>query len=205
MSGGSAKPKRRKAAGPSLRYEYRPGRPAFGAKRRMTVGEKVFGCLVLPGFVLLILPLAFFEMHWGHDVWGELAPGWPGGAYAFAATVGALAPLIFLVWVIPLTRTTWKKSKPRSLAWAAASLPGLAACYLVAGVIGAYARPKRRSDWDSECYSVGGPCWTHEQYPYLWGGGACRDASRDRAADRCGHEVQRQVRFVCGDFRARSG
>ncbi|GAA3496054.1 hypothetical protein GCM10019016_031550 [Streptomyces prasinosporus] len=134
----------------------------------MTPGEKALGCLVLPGFVLLILPPVFFKMHWGHDVWGGVASGWPGGAYAFAATVGALVPLALLAWVVPLTRMNWRKSRPRSLAWVVASLPGLAACYLAAGVINAYARPKRRSDWDSACYDEGGPCWTHEQYPYLW-------------------------------------
>lgn len=169
MSGGSAKPGRRKAAGPSLRYEHRPGRPSTGTgRRRMTVGDRVFGCLVLPGFLLLILPLVFIDMRWGHDIWGGLAPGWPGGAYAFAGTIGALVPLVFLAWVLPLSRMKWKQSKPRSLAWAAASLPGLACCYLVAGVIVAYARPKRRANWDGECYREGGPCWAHEQFPYLW-------------------------------------
>lgn len=54
----------------------------------MSVGEKVFGCLVLPVFVPLILPLVAIYMNWGHDIWGTIAPAWPGGAYAFAATVG---------------------------------------------------------------------------------------------------------------------
>ncbi|MEU5892796.1 hypothetical protein ABZ835_39050 [Streptomyces sp. NPDC047461] len=170
MSGGSAKPKRRKAAGSALRYEHRPGRPSSPIAK-MSVGEKVFGCLVLPVFVLLILPLVAIDMNWGHDIWGTLAPAWPGGAYAFAATVGALAPLAFGAWVAPLTRMKWKESKPRSPAWVVASLPGLAACYLVAGVIGTYGRPKRRSNWDSDCFSTGGPCWVHERYPYLWAAG----------------------------------
>ncbi|MCT7352115.1 hypothetical protein N4P33_07995 [Streptomyces sp. 15-116A] len=170
MGGGSAKPGRRKAAGPALRYEHRPGRPsAEGGKKKMTVGEKVFGCLVLPGFGVLLLPLVFFEMHWAHTVWGSVAPAWPGGAYAFAASVGALAPLVLVAFAAPLYRMNWKKSRVRSLAWAVASLPGLAGCYLVTGFIfSATFRPKRRSDWDADCYREGGTCWVHEEYPFLW-------------------------------------
>ncbi|WP_329336071.1 hypothetical protein OG866_18545 [Streptomyces sp. NBC_00663] len=165
MSSGSARPKRRKAAGAALRYEHVPGRPSSGAgKRRTTVGDRVFGCLVLPVFVALIMPLVFFDMYWSHDVWGDLAPAWPGGTYAFAATVGAVAPLAFLAWAAPLTRMEWKKSKQRSLSWAAASLPGLAACYLIAGVIHGAWRPKR-SRRHGDCYTEGGPCRLHEQHP----------------------------------------
>ncbi|MBR8643165.1 hypothetical protein KEF29_37160 [Streptomyces tuirus] len=167
MSGGSAKPKRRKAAGAALRYEHRRGRPAVGRPKRPDWGCAV-GCAVIPGVFVLLTPLYFFDMYWGHDLWSDLAPTWPGGAYAFAATVGALVPLVFLLWVWPLTRMNWKKSKPRSLGWAAASLPGLAAGYVVAGVIMATTRPKRRRDWDSGCYSEGGSCWVHVHYPWLW-------------------------------------
>ncbi|MFF7042562.1 hypothetical protein ACIP4T_14725 [Streptomyces massasporeus] len=131
-------------------------------------GERLFGCLVLPGFVALLMPLVLFDMYWGHELWGDVAPAWPGGVYAFAGTVGALVPVVFFAWVAPLTRMNWKKSKPRSLAWVAASLPGLAACYLVAGVIATTARPKRRRNWDADCYSEGGPCWVHVHYPWLW-------------------------------------
>lgn len=168
MSGSSAKPKRRKAAGPALRYEHRPGRPPSLRRVKTSVGERLFGCMVLPGFVLLLMPLVFFDMYWGHGLWGDLAPIWPGGAYVFAGCVGLLVPLVFLAWVFPLTRMNWKKSKPRSLAWAVASLPGLAAGYLVAGVISTTVRPKRRRNRDADCYSEGGPCWVHVHYPWLW-------------------------------------
>lgn len=70
--------------------------------------------------------------------------------------------------IAPLTRMRWKKSKARSLAWAAASLPGLATSTLFLIVIFAMWRPKRRRDWDGSCYGEGGPCWVHEQYPYVW-------------------------------------
>jgi hypothetical protein len=167
VSGSSAKPKRRKAAGSALRYEHRPGRQTADrpGKRDWSCA---FGCAVLPGFVVLLMPLVLFDMYWGHELWGDVAPAWPGGGYAFAATVGALVPVVFLAWVAPLTRMNWKKSKPRSLAWAVASLPGLAAGYLVAGVISTTARPKRRRNWDYDCYREGGPCWVHVHYPWLW-------------------------------------
>ncbi|MFC9679163.1 hypothetical protein [Streptomyces sp. NPDC056948] len=167
MSGESAKPKRRKAAGSALRYEHRPGRPNADGPEKRGRGC-LWACVVLPGFVVLLMPLVLFDMYWGHELWGDFAPAWPGGGYAFAATVGALLPLVFLAWAAPLTRMNWKKSKARSLAWAAASLPGLAAGYLVAGVISTTARPKRRRGWDADCYSEGGPCWVHVHYPWLW-------------------------------------
>jgi hypothetical protein len=167
MSKTSAKPKRRKAAGPALRYEHRPGRP-LARRVKTSVGDRLFGCVVLPGFVVLLMPLVLFDMYWGHELWGDFAPAWPGGAYAFAGTVGALVPVVFFAWVAPLTRMNWKRSKRRSLAWVAASLPGLAACYLVAGVIATTARPKRRRNWDADCYREGGPCWVHVHYPWLW-------------------------------------
>jgi hypothetical protein len=64
--------------------------------------------VVLPGFVALLMPVVLFENYWGHELRGEVAPAWPGGAYAFAGTVGALAPLVFLAWVLPLFRMDWK-------------------------------------------------------------------------------------------------
>ncbi|MFF7310274.1 hypothetical protein [Streptomyces sp. NPDC008137] len=167
MSGGSAKPKRRKAAGPALRYEHRPGRQNAGQRKKRD-WSCLGGCLGLLGFAALLMPLVFFKVYWGHELWGEVAPAWPGGGYAFTATVGALVPLVFLAWAAPLTRMNWKRSKARSLALVAASLPGLAACYLAAGVISATIRPKRRRDWDYDCYSQGGPCWVHVHYPWLW-------------------------------------
>ncbi|WP_328342162.1 hypothetical protein OG873_25000 [Streptomyces violaceus] len=109
--------------GSALRYEHRPGRPNADQPEKRGWGC-LWACVVLPGFVVLLMPLVLFDMYWGHGLWGEVAPAWPGGGYGFAATVGALVPLVFLAWVAPLTRMNPKKSKPRSLAWAAASLLG---------------------------------------------------------------------------------
>ncbi|MFJ9670792.1 hypothetical protein ACIRP5_08340 [Streptomyces sp. NPDC101221] len=134
MSGrGSARPKRRRAAGPALRYEHRrDGRSSVrrsDSRRRGRGGP--FGCLgaigALAAFLALLLPLVFVDMRWGHRVWGGLAPAWPGGGYGFGATLGALLPLTFAALVAPLTRMKWRTSRPRSLAWAVAGLPGLVA------------------------------------------------------------------------------
>ncbi|MFE1247555.1 hypothetical protein [Streptomyces sp. NPDC058766] len=79
-----------------------------------------------------------------------------------------MLPLVFLAWVVPLTRMRWKRSRACAVVWAVASLPVLAAEYLVAGTIGATWRPKRRRDWDGDCYREGGACWVHGHYPWLW-------------------------------------
>jgi hypothetical protein len=119
-------------------------------------------------FVGGLVGLVISAQTWGPTIWGDIAPGWPGGGYGFAVTVGGLGALAVAAMIAPLTRMRWKKSKARSLAWAAASLPGLAASALFLVVIFGMWRPKRRRDWDGDCYSEGGPCWVHEQYPYVW-------------------------------------
>ncbi|MCH5676641.1 hypothetical protein [Streptomyces gilvus] len=133
MGTSSRRPGRRRAAGGALRYEHRPGRPR--EEQREERGNWLFGCLPIPVFLLLIAPLMFIERFWGHGIWGDLASSWPGGAYAFAATVGACLPLAFAAFVAPLTRMDWKAGRLRSLTWAIGSLPGLGAGYLIAGVI----------------------------------------------------------------------
>ncbi|MFJ6069863.1 hypothetical protein ACIQFU_03305 [Streptomyces sp. NPDC093065] len=171
MGGGSAKPGRRRAAGPALRYEHRrDGRSSVrppGSRR----GGVVSGCLLVVGsvaaFLALIGPLVAIDMRWGHRAWGDVAPAWPGGVYAFGATLGALLPLTAAALVAPLTRMKWRRSRLRSLARVLAALPGLAAGWLVLGVIGASWRPRERRDWDGACYREGGACWVHERFPYL--------------------------------------
>jgi hypothetical protein len=134
----------------------------------MSKREVAVAWLVVLTFVAALVTLAIAEETWGPTIWGDIAPGWPGGGYAFTGSVGAAVPLALAALIAPLTRMNWKKSKARSLTWAAASLPGLAACTLFLFVILATWRPKRRRDWDYECYSKGGSCWVHAQYPYVW-------------------------------------
>ncbi|MGW7257000.1 hypothetical protein [Streptomyces sp. NPDC054834] len=166
MSGGSGKPKRGKAAPASLRYEH-GRRPVVPAKKRDWGG---CGFILLPvlGFLALVVPMVMADHSWGDRVWGEVAPGWPGGAYVFAVTVGAVVPLALAAVIAPLSRMKWKAGKVRSLLWTAAALPGFAACWLLSFVILKTTRPKRRWDWDDECYSRGNACWVHEQYPWIW-------------------------------------
>jgi hypothetical protein len=174
---GSSRPGRRRAAGPALRYEHRrDGRPSAGENGSRRAGPgRLVGCLgavgVVAAFLVLLLPLVLVDMRWGHRAWGGLAPAWPGGGYAFGATLGALLPLTFAALVAPLTRMKWRTGRLRSLAWAVAALPGLVAGWLVLGLIGATWRPKDRRDWDGVCDRRGGACWVHEQFPYLWGVG----------------------------------
>lgn len=168
MSGGSARPKRGKAAPAALRYEHR-GRPPAGApaKKRDWSGCG-FSLLLVSGFLALVVPMASAEDSWGGRVWGEVAPGWPGGAYVFAATAGAVVPLALAAVIAPLTRMNRKAGRVRSLFRAAAALPGFAACWLLSVVILGTTRPRRRRNWDSECHGRGRPCWVHEQYPWIW-------------------------------------
>ncbi|NGO12189.1 hypothetical protein G5C60_32435 [Streptomyces sp. HC44] len=114
-----------------------------------------------------IVGLVISAQTWGPTIWGDIAPDWPGGGYGFAGTAGGLGALAVAAMIAPLTRMRWKKSKARSLAWAAASLPGLAASMLFLVVIFGAWRPKKRNRSYS-CSSEGGPCWVHEQYPYVW-------------------------------------
>ncbi|MFJ3337452.1 hypothetical protein [Streptomyces sp. NPDC086766] len=167
MGGGSAKPKRRKAAAAALRYEHGKGRPA--APRKKERGAScLFACLVVLGFTALLLPMVMMTRAYGRDIWGGLAPAWPGGGYAFAATVGALVPVALGSVIAALVRTNWRESKARSLGWVAAALPGLAACWVFGIVIGSTTRPKHRRDWDAGCYARGGGCWVHAHYPFVW-------------------------------------
>ncbi|GAB2876615.1 hypothetical protein GCM10027074_50830 [Streptomyces deserti] len=126
------------------------------------------GCLILLAVMALIVAQAMAEQVWAEEVWGGLALSWPGGGYGFAAAVGVLAPWALASFVAPLTRISSKESRVRSLGWALAALPGLAACWLLSAVILSTFRPQHRSDWGSDCYSQGGPCWVHEQFPFLW-------------------------------------
>ncbi|MEY2242575.1 hypothetical protein AB8A21_06450 [Streptomyces sp. BF23-18] len=167
---GSAKPKRRRAAGAALRYEHVRQRPSAWAqaRERASRGEGFGGCLILLAAMAAFAGFALMVMTWGSELWGGTAPAWPGDGYGFAATVGAVLPLGLAAVIVTLDRMKWKTSPLRSLGWMLASLPGVAACFLWAVVVFAAFRPKHRRDWDSACYSRGNPCWVHAEYPYVW-------------------------------------
>lgn len=166
---GSGRPKRGRAARGGLRYEHRPGRPAGAVNTRNRGQGRLFGCVTFPvAFLALLAPVLYLDTVWGKDIWARLAPAWPGGAYAFAGCVGALVPLVFLAFVAPLTPMNWERSRLTSLARVLAALPGLAAGWLVAGVVAATWRPRHRRDWNGSCRARGGPCWVHDTYPLLW-------------------------------------
>ncbi|MEV8036618.1 hypothetical protein [Streptomyces sp. NPDC086182] len=166
---GSAKPKRQRAAGAALRYEHVRQRPSGeGEKKKAPRGETFVSCLFLLAAMAAFVGFALLVMAWGSELWGHVAPASPGTGYGFAAGVGALLPLGVAAMIATLSRMNWKRSPLRSLGWAAASLPGVAAFFVWAVVFFATFRPKHRRDWDSRCYSQGGPCWLHEEYPWVW-------------------------------------
>ncbi|MFE0175298.1 hypothetical protein ACFWZ2_23555 [Streptomyces sp. NPDC059002] len=169
--GGSTRRTRRRAAGPALRYDHVPGartREQAEARREpwgRRLYDKLFGVLVFLAVLATVAVFALADMAWGETLWGDLAPAWPGGGYGFSVTTGLLAPPAVVAIAAPLKGIDWKADKARSLARAAAALPGAAlSCLLLLICLGAF-RPRRNRDFD--CYSHGEPCWVHEQYPYL--------------------------------------
>ncbi|WP_406332122.1 hypothetical protein [Streptomyces sp. NBC_00203] len=167
---GSARPKRRRAAAPALRYEHTRERPPSSwqrAKEKMSKGEVLFAWLFVLSIIGAFVSFGFTTETWGPDLWGDIAPGWPGGGYGFAVTVGTALPLAVAAAITPLLRMNWKKSRARSLARVAATVPGLAAILFCLIVVFASGRPIRRSRHPG-CWRRGNPCWIHDQYPYIW-------------------------------------
>ncbi|MER5384213.1 hypothetical protein ABT040_28725 [Streptomyces sp. NPDC002688] len=167
---GSAKPKRRRAAGAALRYEHVRQRPSAWqqAKEKTSWKDAGSGCLILLVCLVAVAGFAMTEHEWGPELWGRVAPASPGGGYGFAAAVGAVLPLGLAAVIATLSRMKWKASPLRSLGWVAASLPGVAVCVFWALVVAATTRPRYRRNWDSGCYGLGDPCWVHQEYPWVW-------------------------------------
>ncbi|MEU5771691.1 hypothetical protein ABZ819_00100 [Streptomyces venezuelae] len=166
---------RRRAAGPALRYAHVPGARTSGRsgkrdRKGAEEGERAnwrFGALMFLAVLAVVVLFALADLAWGETLWGDVAPGWPGGGYGFAISIGLLAPPAVAAIVVPLMRANWKKEPLRSAGLAVAALPGVAlTCLLLLLCFGA-TRPKRRRR-GPECFAHGEPCWVHEQYPYLW-------------------------------------
>lgn len=96
MRGGSGRPRRRKAAGASLRYERARGRTAASAapderERRFSRRQMRRWAGGWAAVAAIIGPFVIAQV-WGPDIWSGIAPGWPGGGYGFAVSAGVLLP-----------------------------------------------------------------------------------------------------------------
>ncbi|MFF2366465.1 hypothetical protein ACFVU0_27735 [Streptomyces sp. NPDC058122] len=168
--GGSARPKRRRATKGALGHEHVRRRPSTGQQAREKTSWKNVGggCLILLAALAASAAFGMTAEAWGQELWGRAAPASPGGGYGFAAAVGAVLPFGLAALIAPLSRMKWKERPLRSLGWAVASLPGLAACCFCALVVFTTSRPKYHRDWNPGCYSRGNPCWVHVEYPWVW-------------------------------------
>ncbi|MDN3024825.1 hypothetical protein [Streptomyces sp. S.PB5] len=157
----------RKAAKPALQYEHRRGRPASPRAREKRERPWLVALVVLPLTAAVAAAVGVSGETWGPEAWGNLAPDWPGGGYGFGITLGVLEAVTAGLFIAPLTRVKFKKAKVRSVAWAAAALPGMVAFGLVSALTLWSMRPRRRRR-NGSCYYEGHSCWVHEQYPYVW-------------------------------------
>ncbi|RPE41659.1 hypothetical protein EDD90_4750 [Streptomyces sp. Ag109_O5-1] len=110
--GGSARPRRPKAAPAALRYREGDKKKA---KRSMDGFVGCLGFLVVAGGIVL---LALIDEYWGDNTWRWAARNWPGGAYAFAVCLGLTAPVLFAVYLRAMDGTggrSWKARPVRAL------------------------------------------------------------------------------------------
>ncbi|TLS41994.1 hypothetical protein FE633_33515 [Streptomyces montanus] len=169
---GSAKPKRRRAAGAALRYEHARGRPARPRTPRR-LGDilrgTARGVAILVGFTAVAVVFVLGPIAWAGELWREVAPGWPGEGYGFAVTVGAVLPVALVLMMRALWRmgAHWRRHRARALLFAGAALPGAAVAVMAVAVAMQSLRPKR-SHRHGYCSSVGEYCWISTHYPYVW-------------------------------------
>src|SRR5947208_7564484 len=93
MGGGSAKPRRKKAASAGLRYEPARSGPVI-QQREKRERPWLVALVVLPTATAVIAVMGMAADMWGPDAWGGLAPAWPGGGYGFGLTLGLLMALV---------------------------------------------------------------------------------------------------------------
>jgi hypothetical protein len=165
---GSAKPRRPRAAAPSLRYEHRPGKRSGGGSKGKGSGkgDKAFGCLGPLSALALFALLFLSDWFWGDDTWEWSANNWPGGAYGFAVLLGALVPCVATLFVLTASRTdrkSWKSHKVRSFGFTLlAVVCGAAMLQLVSLIFNAQDTGK----WGRGRGSP--PSWVFSNYPWLW-------------------------------------
>ncbi|GAA3907285.1 hypothetical protein GCM10023084_69410 [Streptomyces lacrimifluminis] len=171
MAGGSARPKRRRAAKGSLVYERARGRtvaPAAPERRRR--GPSRAGVLRWSGGVLGVAAISGLfagGQVWGPGIWSGLAPRWPGDGYGFAVSAGVLLPWASAAAVMPLRGVNWRTPERGWFTRGAISFSGTAVGAAILVVFMGAFRPKPRHR-GPDCYREGAPCWVHEQNPYIW-------------------------------------
>ncbi|MGY4926333.1 hypothetical protein [Streptomyces sp. 900105755] len=157
--GGSAKPRRPKAAPAALRYR------ESGGKARRRRGEALFGCLSFLAVAGVTVLLALIDMLWGDEVWQWAGRNWPGGPYAFAVCLGIAAPalLTLAVWSADgAGPTSWRTRPGRAAARTALALA--AATALVPFLSLAF----NAVDNGKGKHRTGTPSWVFSHYPWLW-------------------------------------
>lgn len=163
---GSAKPRRPRAAAPSLRYEHRPGKRSVRESKRSSKGDTLFGCLVFLVFTAVVVLLALLDLSWGDETWEWSADTWPGGAYGFAMFLGTLVPCVVTAFFMAVSRTAWKSWKAhriRSFGFTLLAVAcGAAMLQLVSLIFNAQDTGKWGRGRDTP------PSWVFSNYPWLW-------------------------------------
>lgn len=155
---GSTRPRRRRAAPPSLTYTARAPRPAKpGPGRRDTL----IGCGYALAVALSMIVPAVGSTLGGREVWRWARDGFPGGGYAFAITVCGLVPVAFTLGVRTLARMNWAADRARSARMAALAVLSWAALMLLATPIVQMMGPSRKHQ-----ERHGGVAY--EEYPWIW-------------------------------------
>ncbi|SBT88577.1 hypothetical protein GA0115233_100399 [Streptomyces sp. DI166] len=162
--GGSAKPRRRRAAAPALRYERQPKRPQQGRTRSKR--DAAFGCLAAFTAMSALIGLFLLDRFWGDDTWQWAAGSWPGGAYGFAGFLGFLGPSLLVVFgacAYGLGKKSLRRRPVRTAALTLTLAVSVAALvpYVVL-VLNALDSGKLGKGEDTE------PSWVSAHYPWLW-------------------------------------
>jgi hypothetical protein len=160
--GGSAKPRRRKAASSALQYEHQPGRRSSGNKPEKK-SEYAFGCLISLGIAAVLILFALIDTLWGDGTWKWAAESWPGGAYSFAVFLGALAPCVAMLLVRSLSCMDWKSHKAR--AFGRTSL-AVACGALLVPYVSLVFNSQDTGKWGRGPSTS--PSWVFSNYPWLW-------------------------------------
>ncbi|MFD6285088.1 hypothetical protein [Streptomyces sp. NPDC060205] len=163
---GSAKPRRRRAAAPSLQYEHRPGSRSAREDKGSGKGNVLFGCLVFLSLAAVFVLLALASEHWGDDTWKWAADEWPGGTYGFAVFTGALVPCVLMLFIkalSPLNKTFWRAHTARSIG---RTLLAVACGAVMLRLVSLIFVAQDTGKWGRGASSP--PSWTFRTQPWLW-------------------------------------